>query len=386
MPGRVITPFQSNHLDHLFSGHSRQTTNDINREIWLIIKSYSDVGSRGRALAKKHGCSPARSNEAWLAFRGYIRAAENYWTAAETTPWQTSPLLYYYCLLNLVKALLVLKDPDMPRRISHGLSFLPTKRRSAFSKQYVSAPDYGRRKDVFKDDVDTVYRSFQWQFTGKLGPTKINIVNALAYCYDIGEQYELSFGPARSVPFQYRIVSDSSHTWSLLAIQNSANLESYPSIFRQFLRDYEKVDIPPAVPQYLRDAFGLRLHAWQGYSFYENRNKTALNPSSWLDYSSDPHNLFGERLGMNVIDDSNSGFLYLPRNTRDGQIMTEELAIYSVFFFLSSLVRYQPEYIDGLSGQKAGWVIESFVKTCPSKFLRRYICLLEKQISVVSHV
>jgi len=39
-------------------------------------------------------------------------------------------------------------------------------------------------------------------------------------------------------------------------------------------------------------------------------------------------------------------------------------------FYLSSLVRYQPAYLEELLDHKPAWLIESFVNSTPETFLR----------------
>ena len=56
----------------------------------------------------------------------------------------------------------------------------------------------------------------------------------------------------------------------------------------------------------------------------------------------------------------------------DGQVlrMNEFAATYLVMFFLGSLVRYRADYLDGLLGSRALWLLESFVNSVPLVFLR----------------
>ena len=50
--------------------------------------------------------------------------------------------------------------------------------------------------------------------------------------------------------------------------------------------------------------------------------------------------------------------------------MNQEIACYAVMFFLSSLVRYQPDYMDAIADSSEAWLIESFVKSAPLELLR----------------
>jgi hypothetical protein len=43
--------------------------------------------------------------------------------------------------------------------------------------------------------------------------------------------------------------------------------------------------------------------------------------------------------------------------------MREPLAIYAVFYFLSSLVRYNPDFLESLLASRDSWIIERFVQS-----------------------
>jgi len=63
--------------------------------------------------------------------------------------------------------------------------------------------------------------------------------------------------------------------------------------------------------------------------------------------------------------------LGLPYRTASGIVpMNEAAAMYAVVYFLSSLVRYQPAYMDAISENSDAWLVESFVKSAPSQLLR----------------
>jgi hypothetical protein len=53
--------------------------------------------------------------------------------------------------------------------------------------------------------------------------------------------------------------------------------------------------------------------------------------------------------------------------------MNEVLAIYAVMFYLSSLVRYRPNYLESLLNHKPAWLIENFVNSTPETFLKMMV-------------
>jgi hypothetical protein len=50
--------------------------------------------------------------------------------------------------------------------------------------------------------------------------------------------------------------------------------------------------------------------------------------------------------------------------------MSAELATYAMLYFLSSLVRYHPDYMDAIAQSSDAWLIESFVKSAPLDLMR----------------
>ena len=55
------------------------TTLDVDKEYWLLLRSYSEVKKRGVRLVKSYGVPDNKLEKTWEGFRAYIRQAENYW-------------------------------------------------------------------------------------------------------------------------------------------------------------------------------------------------------------------------------------------------------------------------------------------------------------------
>jgi hypothetical protein len=75
------------------------------------------------------------------------------------------------------------------------------------------------------------------------------------------------------------------------------------------------------------------------------------------------------------LDDTERQFcLSLPYSTPQGAIPMNELAAsYAVMYFLSSMVRYHPDYMDRISESSDAWLVESFVKSAPLPILREMV-------------
>lgn len=53
--------------------------------------------------------------------------------------------------------------------------------------------------------------------------------------------------------------------------------------------------------------------------------------------------------------------------------MNEVVASYAVMYFLSHVVRYYPDYMDGIDESSDAWLIESFAKSAPLSLLRHLV-------------
>ena len=64
----------------------------------------------------------------------------------------------------------------------------------------------------------------------------------------------------------------------------------------------------------------------------------------------------------------------LPYEAATGTIPMNELAAsYAVMYFLSSVVRYHPDYMDYIGESTDAWLIESFAKSAPLSLLRQLV-------------
>ena len=67
-------------------------------------------------------------------------------------------------------------------------------------------------------------------------------------------------------------------------------------------------------------------------------------------------------------------------------VMNPLLASYAVFFYLGSLVRYQPEYLDALLHSKEAWLIERFIRGAGASAVVRMASAMAKKNIVVKTI
>ena len=235
----------------------------IEKELWLYIRSFSEIESRGQELVKRHQGSGGNAHDAWTRFRSFARQAESYWQSARSTSYRSSPLLYYYSFLNLAKAYLVLVRPTFPNRVDHGLTF-DTDATSTAMKDHALSVRNGPKK-VFP----LLYRD--WCATSP--PDVLMVQDLLSYARDIGHQYqEGGFGPTRSVGFidQLAFDRDERKAWIVVAFPKSAQVGRFGNAFAKFLEIYEQAELARGVTQWdLIFHFGFTSGQWRHYDFYQ---------------------------------------------------------------------------------------------------------------------
>lgn len=367
--------------DYIFPTVPLKTTISIDKELWIMLCSYSEVRQRGVELLKSHGVQSSYIGKTWNRFRAYVKQSEYYWKAAISTSYESSSLLYYYSFLNLVKAFLVLKDPNLPHDIHHGLSFKTSDNSSSLRNKYVDIQLGAKEafslyfKKVFLDDP----------------PSKLKITSILAYPMDVSFQYMSGrFGSRKSVPFIYRVAIDPMRkkAWLVFAIPSLTRLRYFKSIFNNFFDEFEQVSRPNSVGSDFRELFNFKAQDWVSYDFYQSRVNKEIGfindkvPTGVLIRKI--HDCLGAWLSPNFYADEFSAYVNLPTDKTNNGLMNEEIAIYAVMFFMSEIVRYRPDYLDKILSSKASWLLESFVETCPLKFLRAMVFRILGKVVVLS--
>lgn len=369
--------------DNLFSAKELTTVISAEKELWIMLRSYSEVRSRGIKLLNKYNISGRGALNIWKRFRSYIRQADNYWQAASKTSYKSSSLLYYYSFLNLVKAYLLLENPRLPHNVKHGLSFNTRVTYTNLQKNTITSV-------IGRDQIFPLY----YQKLFSVNPTvRYEILSLLNYATDISYQFEDGkFGRRKVFPFIYRIAIDKNRakSWLLFTLPSIAPLKYYRSVFRDFFTEFEKVTKLQSVGPSFREMFGFESVEWSVYDFYQSK------PGNEIDFVNDKiligshiqklKNVLGSWLTPNYYPDKFSGFLNFPKNKQDTATMNEELAIYITMFFMSEVVRYRPDFLDEIFESRAAWLLESFVETCPLKFLRAIASRIIKQTFTIKNV
>lgn len=325
---------------------------------WLdYVAEVKDVGVK-LLRDRGHTKSPQSS---FLLFQAFIRQAKTFYRSAETLDYRSSPLLYYYSFLNLAKAYILVNQPQFTGRGSgHGLRFKLG--RGRLSKQFVTAGKSG------------VFPSFYREMMGKQlqHAVQLNVTTLLGYCSDIGLEYQTGgFGQHRGSPTKIAIVSDqqANDCWVLVAIQNFDILEPYKKSLRAFNILMEEVDLPNSRARQLFEImaeFKGRFRFFESRARYPHRDGNIIPASQII---ADWCNATEPFFTVHPYSDGFDFTLNPPLRVNHQVPIKEPLALYAVIYFLGSLVRYHPEFLESLLASRDSWIIERFMKSAPKSLL-----------------
>jgi hypothetical protein len=357
--------------DPIFPQQKLKTSIALEKEYWVMLRAAADVYPMGKALLTVNGVT-GDIKKLWRVFRSYIHQAENYWLAGAVTRPESAGLLYYYSFLNLVKAYLILKGvPVTGGNETHGLTTRKNTWRGSLTTKYVFIPPSSTKQVP-------IFSSYYSQVFSIHPPiNKLSVWKLLSYVTDISYQYQsVVKAPKPNDRIKHRIVLNNQTTscWLILAIPKSSQIERNWPCFRSIHKEFEKIKADPLAMQVLREMFGFESLDWTLFDFYQNKAGRELPVvNNQIPRDSLIQRLtsaFGSHLAPSYDDDSFSGLLSLPIRSTRWTAMNEEIAIYATMFFVSELLRYRTEYLEEILQTNAGWILKSFVESCPLKFLR----------------
>ncbi len=353
--------------------HERTWTHiDVDEELWLALRRPAEVRSAGADLFRVHNPStstlPERTvTSLWREFRAYLRQAEGFYRGAKVLPWKSSPLNYYYSFLNISKAccllqgLLPVHQAAEPRVIHHGLS----------ARVIAGNPDIWQ---LTVGGADSVFPMLYRAYIGMtINPnTLLNARDLLGYSRQIGWQLKESgyFALIRSYPCRWAILARDAEYWDVIAIPTSTQ---FGPLWNSLGAIYEEVE-----PLSAKD-FAFRIFEMHGvvastYRFFQRRRPEVSDPPN--EHRHEILQVSLQQALPNAIfeyteDTSYEFLLDVPYMTGGLSLpMNEAIASYAIMFFLSSLVRYHPEYMDSIAESSDAWIIESFAKSAPLAMLR----------------
>lgn len=339
-----------------FSETILATSNSAEEEYWSMLKMPYKVTNPQLDIPKRHGITDKQVKLAALKrYGGFIQQAEANWRAARHADFHSSPLLYYYCFMNLMKAELVLRNPDMSEKLKHGLGIKNTNLPARFENLEALTND-----GIFKEYYKLVY--------GVNPPTKLKIKEIINYLQEMSFQLvQGNFGKYYAVSYKSRLVMDPTHAWTIFIFPKSVKIAQYKKEFKSFFDSYELAIPQQSLNSIYTDAFGEKFQDWDTVDIYQN--KTPIDRSDRrkiIEMLQTANKVFDTYLSSNLYKSNETAILNLPSSIK----FREELSIYVLMFILSSLIRYNPDYMERINSKRFGWFLESFVNTAPTRYLQ----------------
>lgn len=356
------------------------TLNTTEEDLWLQLESLTNKDQANDFLYHTLGHKKEVKKIISPILIEFIRQGRSFYTQAEKADSNTSPLLFYYGMLNLVKAYLLSRDPytiisnDRKKiskeNLSHGIS-AGDKIKNDFS--------------IYSENIELKNNGILSHFYKLLTENKINslnktqkeipIINLLSYCVDISSEYKKVFRKKTNViGLEVEIAKIKNKAWIRLLFnkeelkQNSLNHKNI------LLRN-------PGLGQYQRvlSPYPSRCVLEEKTTFYFSNKKNLQSQvrkrvkQLRIIFSIDSKGKLDYDLPLIDLHDKN---ILLP----------EIINIYMTMYYLGSIVRYQPYVLKKILPLKEGWVIQSFVRTCSKKFLRLIVTLMFNKYFVFNEI
>jgi hypothetical protein len=337
------------------------TMGDPEHFIWSSIKHMGVWEFADYALQEAHKVSSKRSREAIIEnLKLYIGQAFELYQAARAAKSNTAPLLYYYSFLNLAKALCEIRNPHFHRMdecYRHGISWRP-------NRDYVVNM---RTESVYlasRGVWHVMYESLTQQPCRVPNPCKLDIGAPFALNPEIAVEYEGPYDrPSNFVMLQDPdVVADygNQEVWIRFSVERDEMRQlkwSRPKLL-------QSITIPGNT---YRQVHSSEPDIWMFELEHPKKIPTG--------YEESPEQLVAAEVkAMNLFAYlGHDGLEYaVPIQTRLPLRLPQLLVLYSLMFWLGSLVRYDPhsvaelqesEYwllIDGFMNQSRLWLLELF--------------------------
>ncbi len=367
---RKMTGYMDLHLS-LFQKMVLKSTRPINDEIFSSLHYLSEIEEVGHDFIRSNGFKTKREiKKTYSLFQAFIRQGKTFFESADSLEYRAQPLFYYYSFLNLTKAYLCIRNPSIfSNKLYHGL--VHKHKNTKFTDQTIQTNN-------------GVFPSLYEQLTGKpiRKGTTLNISALFGYIPEIGHEYNLvKYGVRKNTAGISRTFSNKSDEyWPFLAIIRNEELFKNVKYFKRMFSFFDQVDMPKGDA---RNALNLDAANWAHYIYLQG-NKTYKPDSNGNISGILPETI--ETVKNCIIPMTTKSeldfhiFMPLKRNMQID--FNDILASYVIMYYLGSLVRYFPDYLESLLNSKHAWIIENFTKSVSSSFLKNISNLIQKKCFV----
>lgn len=300
----------------------------------------------------------------------YIDQAENFYSFARSSDYRSAALLYYYSFLNLAKAYIVLKKPSLVNKtFRHGIC-RKTKSGKLIDRSFLVQQSSGNTVSVFNEIYNLEYGSY-------LPINKsVSFEHTLGYITDIGDEtskllkrFSKKVHPSKLYAF---LDTGTNKCWTVIATPIGFYPANYSATYNNFANNFQRFN-----PGAITLEFSLKMsgNEARNYSFSQSIAEYDLLPSGGIALQETQSHIDATigRFCQDYIYDDAMSFCITDPLRKNWQVpFNEPLAIYSLLFYLSEVVRYSPGEFNNnfATNTKEGWLIKNFIESSP------YSCLV----------
>jgi len=341
------------------------TLNTTEEDLWLQLERLTNKAQANDFLYSKLGHKKGVVKEISPILSEFIKQGKEYYAQAEKADFSVSPLLYYYGMLNLVKAYILSRNPYaiIPKA---GKKILSSNLSHGISAGDKIKQEYSLHTENVELQNNGIFCHYYNLLTGRkisslTNPQKtISIISLLSYCVDISSEFEEVFRSRKNtMPLvDVQIAQEKNKAWIRLLIETK-ELKTKSLNHKTLLIKNPSIDQYQRVKSNYLSTCLLEEKATFLFSNKKNLQSQAREriKSLKLIFSANSDQTVDYKL---PLIDSRTPNILLP----------ECLNIYLAMYYFGSVVRYQPYAFKKILPLKEGWVIQSFIRTCPKKFLR----------------
>lgn len=343
-----------------YEPYSTVVVRSLEEEIWAAIRPLSVLSICEEVLSERTGRSSRRFlQETALRIVACIRQADQFFWIALEADSRAAPLLHYYSMLNLSKALVYLDSPETftaNSQLLHGIS----------DPDRVKNPrTYSLLRESLRLQSNGVFPCVYALLTGESFKAKsVRLADLLPLCTWIGEELPNVYGVESNLACIDLTVYDDR--------DSEENSESRAM--------YARAEIPKADVR----GPGGRVRPLQKIvpAFFDLFEPVASANSEILTFETKRIQYRTEREEnaalasiLGIIRELRLCRLFSSSATKAGYMiplvsdpLPEPCIVLAVMFYLGSLVRYQPHVYEHLLGTDTAYVLDSFVRQTPIVF------------------
>ncbi len=325
-------------------------------------------------MKRETGKTDSECEQLFRMFQAFIRQAKTFYTSSEALHHRASPLLAYYAFMNLAKAYLCRSAPDLMLQtgsLYHGLVSCPPN--PNFQKEIVDTHD-----GVFWHFYKTSTGIELPKGTGRVKQRKrgfrLSIPEMLLYVSDLSGNYENFTGDRSRMSrgmSRYTFDAEGNIGKWLIAIGDFHGFGQYPDAFANFFSKFEEVQLHPAAMERIFGLLGEQRTA--NRIFQSKQHFRTADHQSRVEFVNSLDPVRALYICNYPFQQERQFMINTPLGPSFNFPWNEVFSNYVLFFYLGSLVRYHPYYLETLLGKKEGWLIEQFANGARLTLLRHFV-------------